>query len=77
MLVHPERISAVPGVDLVIDMDGWGPRAQKLWGYQTFANASYAPFAGFKLFYDWDVRLFSPEEIQQLQPGPPDLIIYQ
>ncbi|PKN80360.1 MAG: hypothetical protein CVU47_09180 [Chloroflexi bacterium HGW-Chloroflexi-9] len=77
MLVNPERISSVPGVDLVIDMDGWGPRAQKLWGYQTFANASYAPFAGFKLFYDWDVRLFSPAEIQQLQPGPPDLIIYQ
>ena len=77
MLLDPEELSTVPGVDRVIDMDGWGPRAQKLWGYETFANASYAPFAGFKLFYDWDVRLFSPAEIQQLQPSPPDLIIYQ
>lgn len=77
MLLDPEDLTTVHGVDRVIDMDGWGPRTQKLWGYQTFANASYAPFAGFKLFYDWDVRLFSPTEVQQLQPGPPDLIIYQ
>ncbi|MDO9444918.1 MAG: hypothetical protein Q7K37_06330 [Dehalococcoidia bacterium] len=77
MLVDPEDLSTVPGVDRVIDMDGWGPRAQKVWGYQTFATASYATFAGFKLFYDWDVPLLSPAEVQQLQPRPPDLIIYQ
>ncbi|MCK9495689.1 MAG: hypothetical protein M0R75_09345, partial [Dehalococcoidia bacterium] len=76
MIEAPERIAAVDGVDLVIDMDGWGPQGQKLAGYDRYANSSYAEFAGFKLFYEWDVPLFTPRQIQALDPAP-DYVIYQ
>ncbi len=76
MIVDPMNIASVDEVDLVIDMDGFGPQGQKLAGYERFANSSYAEFAGFKLFYQWDTPLFTPAEIQALTP-PPDYVIYQ
>jgi len=76
MLQEPERIEAVPGVDLVIDMDGWGPPWQKQQGYEAFALAPYAEHAGFKLFYRWDVPLMTPAEVMALRE-PPGVVIYQ
>ena len=76
MLYEPERIERVNGVDLVIDMDGWGPPWQKLDGYAAFARAPYAEYAGFKLFYHWDVPVLTPAEVMAL-PHPPDYLIYQ
>jgi hypothetical protein len=76
MITRPADIEHLPGVDLVIDMDGFGPRFTKLWGYERYALSDYAMYAGFKLFFDWDTPLMSPEEIQAL-PVRPNLIIYQ
>ncbi|MGE3962035.1 MAG: hypothetical protein AB7F65_10170 [Dehalococcoidia bacterium] len=76
MIEDPQNIASVDGVDLVIDMDGFGPQGQKLAGYDRYANSSYAEYAGFKLFYEWDTPLFTPAEIQALEP-PPDYVIYQ
>ena len=76
MLYEPERIEQVAGVDLVIDMDGWGPPWQKLDGYLAYARAPYAEYAGFKLFYLWDVPVMSPAEVMALA-HPPDYLIYQ
>lgn len=76
MILDPYAMAAYPGVDLVVDMDGWGYPGAKLSGYEAYARAPYAPHAGFKLFFRWDTPLLTPEEIQAL-PRPPDLIIYQ
>ena len=76
MLVEPQRIERIDGVDLVIDMDGWGPPGQKLDGYNAFALAPYAEYAGFKLFYHWDLPLMTPAQVMAL-PRPPDYVIYQ
>ena len=76
MLHDPQRIERVSGVDVVIDMDGWGPPEQKLDGYRLFALSSYAPYAGFKLFYRWDQPLLTPEQVMAL-PRPPDYVINQ
>lgn len=76
MILQPEQITTVPGVDLVIDMDGWGGPEAKLGGYERYAQSYYAPFAGFKLFYRWDTPLLSSATVQGL-PKPPHLIIYQ
>ncbi len=76
MLDDPWNIASVGRVDLVIDMDGWGPQGQKRAGYDLYADADYAEFAGFKLFYEWDTPLFTPSEIQALDPAP-DYVIYQ
>jgi hypothetical protein len=77
MITNPAHIRPSEGVDLVICMDGFGNAFQKRWGYDRYAHASYAPFAGFKLFYDWDTPLLSPAEVLALSPGPPDYVIYQ
>ena len=76
MLRQTPDIQRVPGVDLVIDMDGWGPPGQKLDGYAAFARAPYAAYAGFKLFYLWDSPVLTPVQVMALS-HPPDLIIYQ
>lgn len=76
MLQEPERIERLAGVDVVIDMDGWGPAWQKLQGYQAYALAPYAEYAGFKLFYRWDQPLMTPAEVMALAK-PPDYVIYQ
>lgn len=76
MIDDPRNITFVDGVDLVIDMDGFGPQGTKLAGYRRFANSAYSEYAGFKLFYEWDTPIFTPAEIQALDP-PPDYVIYQ
>ena len=76
MLHQPERIERIEGVDVVIDMDGWGPPGQKLDGYNAFAMADYSEYAGFKLFYHWDVPLLTPAQVMALR-YPPDYVIYQ
>ena len=77
MLPDAEGIASVDAVDVVIDMDGFGTPYQKRWGYERYAHSSYAEYAGFKLFYDWDSPLLTPAEVQALTPAPPDYIIYQ
>ena len=76
MLDRPDRFAQVDEVELLIDMDGFGPRFGKLSKYERFALADYAERAGLKLFLDWDVELLEPRDIQALDP-PPDLVIYQ
>lgn len=76
MIERPEMIGAYPHVDLVIDMDGFGPWSVKLAGYRRYALAEYAQYAGFKLFVEWDTPLRTPAEIQAMD-RPPDLVIYQ
>lgn len=76
MILQPDRITPIAGVDLVIDMDGWGGPEAKLGGYERYALASYAPFSALKLFYRWDQPLITPATLQGLAT-PPRLIIYQ
>ncbi len=76
MLHDVDRIERVDGVDLVIDMDGWGSIEQKLAGYQAYARGPHAEYAGFKLFYHWDQPLLTPAQVMAL-PHPPDYLIYQ
>ena len=76
MILQPERITPMPGVDLAIDMDGWGGPEAKLGGYERFALAPYASRSAIKLLYRWDQPLMTPATLQQLAT-PPRLIIYQ
>jgi hypothetical protein len=63
-----------PRVQLVINMDGWGPPAQKLETYRQIVAPEALQFTGFKLFYKNDVRggsrMMRPEEILALRPIP-------
>lgn len=76
MITHKEQLTNYPGVELVIDMDGFGGREIKVAHYQRFVVDDAAEHGGMKLFIDEDVNIFSPAEVSALQPQP-DYIQYQ
>ena len=76
MLPDKEKIRDQPGVDLVLDMDGFGSRALKLSTYRAIWRQRALPFAGFKLFYSQDINLFAPDQVMHLTPVP-SVVIYQ
>ncbi len=76
MITNPDQIARVPGVQTVIDFDGFGDPASKIEGYDLFLDADYAEFAGIKLFYQHDSPLLQPQEVVVLRRIP-DVVIYQ
>lgn len=74
MLPDPERIETDPRVQVVVNMDGWGPPAQKLNTYRAIVAPEVYQWAGFKLFFKNDrwggSRLLTPEELLALSPVP-------
>lgn len=76
MIQEKETLAPVAGVQLVIDMDGWGPPQLKQSTYGVVISQQPIEYNGIKLFYKQDQPLMSPEDIFQLDP-PPDVLIYQ
>ena len=76
MLHNRDVIVPQPGVELSIDMDGIGTPGAKLNGYRLFAITEPSQQPAFKLFFDQDTPLMTPEEVMEMDPVP-DLIIYQ
>ncbi len=76
MLLEAETIEMYRGVELIIDMDGFGPAAIKQVKYERYAARSYAFNAAIKLFLEHDPDLMSEEEVLSLNP-PPAVVIYQ
>ena len=81
MVTNADQITPLPEVQIVMDMDGWGPPAQKINTYNAYVASEPVQFTGFKLFYHNDTlrsgsRLLTPEEILNLTPSP-SFIQYQ
>jgi hypothetical protein len=74
MLTNYNRITLDPRVQVVIDMDGWGPPWMKLESYRRYVRRYPVQFTGFKLFYRNDRRgggrLMTPAEVLRLHPRP-------
>lgn len=78
MVTSYKKISPLPEVEIVIDMDGWGPPAKKLDTYKQVVTKQPVQFSGFKLFYKNDLRgsksasttIMSPSEVLKLRPKP-------
>jgi hypothetical protein len=75
MVTESEHIKPLPEVQVVMDMDGWGPPAQKLRTYRDVIQYEPVQFTGFKLFYKNDLLppstgLLTPEELLRLTPRP-------
>ena len=75
MVTGYENINPTPEVQVIMDMDGWGPPAKKLNTYQQFIASEPVQFTGFKIFYKNDLkppstRLLTPEELLKLTPQP-------
>lgn len=76
MLRDRDAVEDFAAVDLSIDMDGFGLIRGKVAGYDAFAVPEPSERPAFKLFFDYDTPVMTPEQVQALDP-PPDLIIYQ
>ena len=76
MLKDLDHLEASPDVDVVVDMDGFGGKPEKLGGYNRYARAAYSEYAGFKLFFHWDTPVFTASELMALE-NPPRYIVYQ
>ena len=75
MLTGYKRIALDARVQIVIDMDGWGPPALKRDSYRAYVARYPVQFTGFKLFYKNDrkkkgSRLMTPAEVLALHPKP-------
>jgi hypothetical protein len=74
MVSHASQIALDPRVQVVMDMDGWGPPWLKFDSYRDYEVAEPVQFTGFKVFYHHDVRkgdgLLTPRELLRLLPRP-------
>jgi hypothetical protein len=74
MLTNAAKIKLDPRVQVIIDMDGWGPQSLKRDSYAAYVYAEPVQFTGFKLFYKNDVRngthMMSIADVLRLTPKP-------
>jgi hypothetical protein len=74
MVTNAAQIRFTPHVQVVMDMDGWGPPWLKFDSYHDYVKAEPVQFTGFKLFYHNDTKkgdpLLTPAEVLRLNPKP-------
>ena len=74
MVTNYRDITLSPHVQIVIDMDGWGPPWLKFDSYRDYVKKEPVQFTGFKIFYHNDTKkgdaLLTPTEVLRLNPRP-------
>jgi hypothetical protein len=76
-ITNPEQIQQIPGVQFVLEVDGFGTPDEKRSTYAVLAGNGLFDFHGFKLWYNGqDDPIMTPQDVLALDPQP-DLIIYQ
>lgn len=74
MVTNAKSISLRPSVQIVMNMDGWGPPWLKRDSYRDYIIAEPVQYTGFKLFYRNDTKkgtpLMTPQEILKFDPRP-------
>jgi dipeptidyl aminopeptidase/acylaminoacyl peptidase len=76
MIQQKAMILDYPFVELVWDADGFGGPGPKIEDYNQYRQEAGFEHGGFKLFYDEDEPLMTPEQVLGLEP-PPSVVIYQ
>jgi hypothetical protein len=75
-MVDDAALKPHPGLDIVLNADGFGGRAVKRAKYHAFTREAPKLGKGFKLFYREDLDLMEPRAVLRLRP-PPDLVVYE
>jgi hypothetical protein len=74
MVPNPREIHLDPRVQVVMNMDGWGPPWLKFDSYRDYEVADPVQFTGFKIFFHNDRKsgepLVTPGELLRLVPRP-------
>ncbi len=76
MILGKERLRPVPGVQLVIESDGFGAPSVKIEVYDVLIRDDGFEYPGVKHFYRQDVPVMTASETLALDP-PPLVVIYQ
>ena len=70
MIKDKQTLRPVPGVQLVIDADGFGSPELKTSVYNILVRDEPVEFGGIKLFYKQDNPLLEPADVIGLNPSP-------
>jgi len=70
MLTNASQIRLDPRVQVVIDMDGYGPPSGKKAAYKWFVVRYPVQYTGWKLFYKNDKPIMTPEQVLEVYPKP-------
>ncbi|HMH20978.1 MAG TPA: hypothetical protein VK563_04345 [Puia sp.] len=75
MITNYKNIQKHADVQIVMDMDGWGPPVLKYDSYKSYEANEPVQFTGFKLFYKNDIRakgsrMLTPAEVLKQKPSP-------
>jgi len=75
MVTNATFIKPTPEVQVVMVMDGWGPKENKRGTYSRVIEPEPVQFAGIKMFYKNDLKtpstgLLTPAEVLSLHPKP-------
>lgn len=76
MIRRKKGLKVRPGVDMVLNADGFGNAAAKAETYRRVARDRGPFHTGFKLFYEEDTGLMSPAQVFALNPRP-EVVIYE
>ncbi len=77
MIQNKRIMKPVPNVEMVLHADGFGTPQQKFVKYDALVRDEPIQYGGFKLFYDQDTPLLSPQQVlDRLEPNPA-VISYQ
>jgi hypothetical protein len=75
MVEHTE-LKRHKGLDVVLNVDGFGGREIKVAKYRGFTREAKGFHHGFKLFYEEDTGLMTPRQVLRLRPRP-ELVVYE
>ena len=75
MVTNYEKITPLPEVEIVMDMDGFGSKEKKENTYARVIVPEPVQFTGIKLFYKNDLKppstgMLTPAEVLSLTPSP-------
>ncbi len=76
IVTNKQLIQPTENVEVVLHADGFGGPEAKLTKYDLLVRDEATQYGGFKLFYQQDAPLLSPEQVLQLDPAPA-VVTYQ
>jgi hypothetical protein len=75
-MVDHTRLKPREGLDIVLNVDGFGGQEIKKAKYRSFAREAKDFHHGFKLFYEEDTDLMTPRQVLRMRPRP-SLVVYE
>jgi hypothetical protein len=75
-MVDHTRLKQPEGLDMVLNVDGFGGQEIKKAKYRDFAREAKEFHHGFKLFYEEDTDLMTARQVLRMKPRP-ELVVYE